>query len=115
MKVYIDDLIGADGEVKGKIFIESDSMQYQVVLYRTTEKGTEWEDKQGYYQTLTSAMRAVIRMKVHESTATTLNELVTEIKRIEESIQSKLEVVEDGLQIPQHGRASKAKRQARSN
>lgn len=91
MKVFIDDLQGADGELKGKIFIESDSMQYQVVLYRTTKEGNEWADKQGYYQTLTQAVKAVIRMKVHESTATTLSELVTDIRRIEEFVKSKFE------------------------
>lgn len=93
MKVFIDDLIGADGEVKGKIFIESDSMQFIIKIYngKIDGKGNEVYDNKGFYTTPTGALRAVIRMKVHESTATTLKELVTDMRRIEQFVKSKFE------------------------
>lgn len=91
MKVFIDDVY-VDGEFKGKIFIESDAMQYMVNIYngKVTDKGAEIYTTKGFFRTLEQAVKFVVRMKVNDSTATTLSELITDMRRIGEYIESKL-------------------------
>ena len=94
MKIFIEDVI-VDGEFKGKMFIESDSMQYMINIYsgKVNDKGVEaYTNKGGYHATLQQAVKVIMRMKINESTATTLSELIQDIKRIETYIESKINV-----------------------
>ncbi|NRF91488.1 hypothetical protein HQN89_10700 [Paenibacillus frigoriresistens] len=91
MKVFIEDII-VKGKVTGKMFIESDSMQYTITVYngKVSDKGVEAYTNKGYYATLEQAVKQIMRMKISESTATTLSELIQDIKRIERWIESKI-------------------------
>jgi hypothetical protein len=97
MKVFIDDVI-ENGEVKGKIYIESDERQFVIKEYNgatTTDKHgkvTEVSKTHGYYANINQCVKHIaLRMKVKESTATTLLELAEDVKRIERFIESKFE------------------------
>jgi len=76
------------------LFIESDPLQFIVKEYplRKDGKGSGKPIIHGYFTNLESALKKVIKMKVKESTATTLQGLVTDIKRIEEYIHSRITV-----------------------
>lgn len=96
MKVFIDDVI-ADGEVKGKLFLESDERQFILKEYTgnftTDAKGVQREqfNSRGYYPNIQSALRHFLKMKIKESTATTLQELATDFESISRYIESKFD------------------------
>ena len=92
MKVFVEDVI-VNGEFKGKMYIESDSMNYMINIYngKVSDKGVEaYTNKGGYFATLNQVVKQLVNIKVKESTATTLSELVQDMKRIESYIESKL-------------------------
>ncbi|SFE42500.1 hypothetical protein SAMN04487969_102456 [Paenibacillus algorifonticola] len=91
MKVFIGETI-ADGEVKGKLFLESDSMQFIIREYngKVSEKGVEISKNIGYFTDIKSALNRLIRIKIMQSEATTLTGLHEDIARIEADIESKL-------------------------
>lgn len=87
MKVFIEDVI-VEGEVKGKLYLESDSMQFIIREYngKVNEKGVEGSKNHGYFTNVKSALSHLIKMKVMQSTAQTLSALREDIKRIEQDI-----------------------------
>lgn len=93
MKLFIEDYT-VDGEEKGKLYLESDPMQYMLKLYngKTDDKGNELSKTLGYFKTLEGASNHLLRMKIHESTAETLGELVSGLEDIRTYIRSKLEI-----------------------
>lgn len=94
MKVLIDDVI-IDGELKGKIFIESDSIEYRVTkIVVRTKDGVDTGSTQvlGHFVNLESCVKYLVNMKIKESTATNLAELVQELKIIKASIHIQLGV-----------------------
>lgn len=94
MKIFIDDLI-VDGVNKGKIYIESDSMQYILCVYngkKDVKSGKEIRSNDGdYHKTLEQALNKVVRMKIHNSTKETINELLEEVKVYKQYIKDKCE------------------------
>lgn len=88
MKVYIEDTFNEDGELKGKLYLESDSMQFMLREYngKFDKNGYELSKTLGYYTNVKSALTALIKLKVMQSTATTLTELHEDIRRIEQSV-----------------------------
>lgn len=94
MKVFIDDVI-VEGETKGQIFIESDVMSFQVVKY-AMGKNKDGEDKEtqstlGHFSNVGQCVKFVaLNVKVKESTATTLGELVRDVARIEQYIADRI-------------------------
>lgn len=88
MKIHIED----------NLYIESDIHEFTI----KTVTGSRYDEKlkrdvevtttNGHFVTLEAAVRRLIRMKVHESTAATLGELLEDIARIETYIQSKIAV-----------------------
>lgn len=83
MKVHIED----------NLYLESDSMQFMLREYtgKTDGTGKELFKSHGYFSTAEGAMKKVLKMKISESTATSLQELITEVKSIKQYIESKIE------------------------
>jgi hypothetical protein len=80
--------------IEGNIYIESDSLQFIIKEY-TGKKTTGGADRfiaHGYFATLAQAIKHIVKMKIKESTAQTLSELVQDLKRIEEYIYSTINV-----------------------
>lgn len=84
--------------IEGNLYLESDGMQFILKDYTgkiyTDKRGnvTEAHNTLGYFPSVQSAMRHLVKMKLMESTATTLNELLQDVQRIEEYIESRVSV-----------------------
>jgi hypothetical protein len=81
MKIHIQD----------SLYIESDSRQYIVKEYtgkHSKETGEELYKVHGYYGSLVQAANKIIKMKIDQSTAKNLSELVQDIQRIEQEVKS---------------------------
>lgn len=88
LKVFIERTFNEDGTERGELYLESDSMQFILREYngKKDAKGTELSKNVGYYSSVKSALTALIKMKVMQSTAKTLLELREDIRRIERSV-----------------------------
>ena len=82
-------------QIENNLYLESDSMQFIVKEYTgnfTTDKKTGKEIEQykthGYFPNVEFALKHYLKMKVMESTAQTLGELLQDIRRIREYIES---------------------------
>lgn len=80
--------------IEGSIFLESDEMQFVVKEYsgKTDKDGREIYKTLGYFGSIASAIRFLVKLKLMRSTAATLQELAEDVKRIEQCIESKLTV-----------------------
>ncbi len=81
-------------QIEENLYIESDTHCFTIKEYtgKYNEKGEELSKTHGYFGTLKMAFKHVLKMKVKQSTATTLKELLKEIKSIEEYIDSQIPV-----------------------
>lgn len=83
-------------QVEGNLYIESD--EYQFILKEYTgaiskpakegEEGRPVYNTKGYFPTVESAMSKVLTMKLKQSTAQTLHELIADVERIREEIRT---------------------------
>lgn len=86
-------------QIEGDMYLESDSFQFIVKEYTgktyTDAKGnvTEHYNTHGYFPSIESALRYVLRMKIKESTATNLQELIADLRRIEEWLHEQLKEI----------------------
>lgn len=82
MKIHIED----------KLYLESDGTQYILKLYsgKKNEKGEETYKSLGYFGKLQHAIKHIVRLKIKESQATTLKELMQDIKKIDDWIEEKI-------------------------
>lgn len=75
MKIHVED----------NIYLESD--EYQYILREDTgredKKGRKIYSNIGYYANITQAINKLVDMKIKESTANTLGELLAEVKEIQ--------------------------------
>ena len=81
-------------QIEGNLYLESD--EYQFILKEYTgrfakpkqegEEPREISKTHGYFPTVESAMLKVLTMKVKESTATSLRELITDVERIKQEL-----------------------------
>ena len=83
--------------IENSIYLESDGTQFILKEYtgKTTEvKGKEIEQYKthGYFSSISGALNKVTKMKVMDSTAQTLGELLQEVEGIREYIESKVTV-----------------------
>lgn len=76
------------------IYIESDSMQFTIKKYTgTTDKeGKEIGQALGYYSSLNHTLKGLLKLKVLASNATSIKELLEEVKRIEKEIDDLIKV-----------------------
>lgn len=83
--------------VEKDIYITSDERQFVIAkqtFQKDKETGEEKEVMLGlqYYTNLSSLIQALVRRKVSDSTATTLQELLTEVKLIKAHIESTVHI-----------------------
>jgi hypothetical protein len=82
-------------QVEDKLFIESDGMQFILKKYNgqfDKKTGNELFKSLGYFATLQQAVKFLVRKKVMESEATTVQELLHELERIEKEIETLITV-----------------------
>lgn len=94
MKVLIETMteIVNETSVEKSIYLESDSLQFILKKYNgkvsVSKEGKESDQYEtlGYYTNIHSALGAIMKMKIKDSTATNLQELIEDIRRIEGGI-----------------------------
>ncbi|KAF6636554.1 hypothetical protein [Paenibacillus polymyxa] len=86
-------------KIEGSLYLESDGMQFILKQYngkmsvaKDTGKETEQYKTHGYFSTVKGALEKVVKMKVMDSTATTLGELLKELEGIRQYIESKVTI-----------------------
>ena len=80
--------------IEKKLYLDSDGTQFILKQYsgKTNDKGEETFKALGYFGNIRAAINYLIKMKIHESTATNLNELLEDVKRIEDWVHEKVRV-----------------------
>ncbi|MCA1029280.1 hypothetical protein LCM23_25035 [Cytobacillus kochii] len=78
--------------IEGNLYLESDDKCFVIKEYTGKEdnKGKALFKTFGYFPTVEQAMKKLVQMKIKQSNALTLIELVREIEGINQYIQSKL-------------------------
>jgi len=74
----------------GKYRLTSSSHDFAVSEPTVSEKGKEYNNNPSYHPTLISALENVLKRKVMQSEATTLNQLVKDVQASREELQSLL-------------------------
>jgi hypothetical protein len=81
-------------QIEDNLYIESDAYNF-ILKEQTVRKDGIGAGKtiiHGYFSSVESVIKRVLKMKIKQSTATTLQELVLDIQRIEGYIHSQLQV-----------------------
>lgn len=80
--------------IEKNIYLESDDRQFIIKEYtgKTDKNGTELFITHGYFSSIKSALKHLVKMKIKESTATTLKELIDDINKIHLYIESKIKM-----------------------
>lgn len=65
--------------------IKSDLRNVILVEKRISEKGELYDNNLGYYATVQGALKGYLRVKTNLSDATTIQELLSDIRRIEKN------------------------------
>lgn len=80
--------------IENNLFLESDGLEFTIREYSGKQDKNEKDISKvlGHYSNVKSAFRGLVKMKVSQSTAKTLHELVQDVERIEQYIESKLNV-----------------------
>lgn len=81
-------------QIEGNLYLESDEYQFILKEYtgrfekpkKESEEPREVYKRHGYFPTVESAMLKVLTMKVKDSTATSLRELITDVERIKQEL-----------------------------
>lgn len=101
MKVFIENVTAiVDGveQEKGKLYIESDTLGYQVKTISGTRiddktgKETEISTTHGYFTNIQGCVKHLLSMKLKESTSNTLGELLRDVEDIRLYIEQKVTV-----------------------
>lgn len=79
-------------QIEGSLYLESDDKQFIILEYtgKFDDKGKEQHKSHGYFSTVEGAAKHLLKMKIKQSTATTLAELVQDVQEIKQDIRSKL-------------------------
>lgn len=76
--------------VENDLYISADGRQYTLERKRVIQSGDNAGDEVftpiGYFSSLNGAVQAIAKLKISESTATTLKELLEAVERIREDI-----------------------------
>lgn len=80
-------------QIEGNLFIEHDGRQFIIKQYsgKSDKRGYELSNVIGYYSNLHFALERIVQMKISESTAKTIRELVGEVASIREYIRGKVD------------------------
>jgi hypothetical protein len=81
-------------KVEDNLYIESDSLQFYIRKYsgKTDKDGRETYNVLGYFSSLNQAVKHLIKHKLMKSSATTVQELLDDLKRIENRINELVKV-----------------------
>lgn len=84
MKVHVGD----------NLFIESDELQFIIRKYsgKNDKNDRPIYTNLGYFSSLSAAIQRLVKIKVMESEATTIGELLTDLERIEREINEMIRV-----------------------
>ncbi|RUT48548.1 hypothetical protein EJP82_00975 [Paenibacillus anaericanus] len=84
MKVLIED----------NLYLESDEKQFVIKKYsgKVDRDGKEQFQPKGYFSSIEGALNHLVKMKIKESTASTLSELVRDIQEIKAWISREIGV-----------------------
>lgn len=79
-------------QIENSLYLESDGMHFLIKEYSGKQDalGRDLYKVHGYFSGVDQAVKQLVKMKVMQSTAQTLSELVQDISRIEQYIESKL-------------------------
>ena len=83
-------------KLDGNVYLESDDQQFLLKEYTgktyTNKKGEEVETYRnlGYYGTIQQAIKGIVRKKLLESDATTLQEIKSDVNKLEKYIEQKI-------------------------
>lgn len=83
-------------KLDGNVYLESDDQQFLLKEYTgktyTNKKGEEIEAYRnlGYYGTIQQAIKGIVKKKLLESDATTLQELRNDVSNLKEMIERKI-------------------------
>ena len=77
-------------QIEGNLYLESDGMQFIIKRYigSKDKNGNDLYNTLGYFSSLEHAIKHLIKLKVMESTAQTLKELLEDVKRIKSDVES---------------------------
>jgi hypothetical protein len=80
--------------IEGNLYLESDGLQFIIKEYtgKRDNLGRDLYKVHGYFSDLKSVFKHLVKMKVMQSTAQTLSELLQEVEHIERYIESRLSV-----------------------
>jgi hypothetical protein len=81
-------------QVEGNIYLESDEHQFIIKEYtgKIDKNGNDLYTTHAYVTSLESAFKFLVKLKVKQSTASNLNELIIDLKRIEQFIRDQLSI-----------------------
>ena len=85
-------------QIENNLYIESDERQFILKEYTGKQsfdkdgKATDLYKTHGYFPDVAGALNKVVKMKIMDSTARTLSELVTAIQEIRKDIESKVTI-----------------------
>ena len=78
--------------VENDLYISADGRQYVVERRGVTQSGenagNEYFTSLGYYSSLQGAVNGIVKLKISESTATTLKELISKLDEIHHDIKT---------------------------
>lgn len=82
-------------QIEENLYIESDSQQFILKEYTGKQSikdgvATDLFKTHGYFSTLESALNKFTKMKIMESTASNLSELIADVKSIRSYIESEI-------------------------
>ncbi|SDX04843.1 hypothetical protein [Paenibacillus sp. PDC88] len=80
-------------QVENNFYIESDSFQFILKEYtgNMTKEGVPTFKTHGYFPNVSGALEKFLTLKIKESTATSLRELIAEVKGIREYIREQVD------------------------
>jgi len=81
-------------QIEGDLYLETDGMQFIIKRYngKKDKKGYEQFQAIGYYSTLEHAIKRIVKLKLMDSTATTLIELLRDVRSIEDYIKATVKI-----------------------
>lgn len=81
-------------QIEGNRWVESDERQFILKEYtgKKDKHGTQLYKTHGYFPSVKSALEHFVKLKVMDSTATTLSELLQEVRSIRAYLESQISI-----------------------
>lgn len=81
-------------QIEGNLYLESDDKQFIIKQYNGSvdKQGKETFTPKGYFSSVEGAMQYLLKMKIKESAATTLSELLRDVRELRVWIAQKIDL-----------------------